>query len=449
MTLPLPSGRIFGTDGIRGQAGLPPLDPATVWAVGKVLGEQYAPGDPLLVAMDTRASGPTLVTQLTQGLGENGIRVRFAGVLPTPAVAFLIPHEGFAGGVMLTASHNPFSDNGIKIFDSHGKKLSDKREKELEAAIRLCREKAPQTFGHMPNPIPGTLADTYLGSIRKNLPCQLEGLQVVVDGANGAGCHFLPRLLADSGATVRTIGDSPDGMNINQECGATAMNALIHEVTARHMDLGVSLDGDGDRCLAVDSKGRILDGDHALFHFARYLEGRQFLIPHQPVVGTVMSNLWLEKAMEHTHPLLRAAVGDRYVWETMEQQNLPLGGEQSGHMILRPFQWTGDGLFSALLWSHLAQEAGGSIPLREDLDPWPQVLINHPVTRKPNLDHEPYSTLIKDFDSTIQKWGGRMVVRYSGTENLLRVMVEGQEKDGANTQAKEFAEKLALVIEEH
>ena len=443
-------GRLFGTDGVRGVANAEPLVPELAYRLGRVaaayLAERAAgtgARPALLVGRDTRLSGPLLEQALVAGVLSTGTDALVAGVLPTPAIAALTRALGACGGVVLSASHNPFADNGIKLFAAQGGKLPDAWEDELEGRLG-----APDT-GPRPTgagigrlrPVAGA-EGRYLALVRATVPGGLEltGVRLVLDCAHGATYRVAPRLFRELGAQVVTLGARPTGTNINAGCGALHPERVQARVRAHPGAIGLAFDGDGDRLMSVDEHGEVRDGDHLLAIFAEAWQARGAL-RGGVVVGTVMANLGLERALAARGlGLVRTAVGDRYVLEEMHRRGANLGGEQSGHIVFLDHATTGDGLLSALqlvriLWESrrpLAELAAGVAKL-------PQVLLNVSVRAKPPLDGLPAVGAV--VGRWRQKLDGRarILLRYSGTEPLARIMVEGDDQMTIETVAREIA----------
>ncbi len=435
---------LFGTDGIRGRAYEPPLDEHTVRRLGAAVAAAIVGGGErprLLLAGDTRESTRTLAEWMASSLRASGADVVWGGVLPTPAVSQLLRHDGgFAAGIVISASHNPAEDNGIKILSPSGEKLADERERELEQRLDEC----PTPSGPGLPEADHRLADTYLDLVAATHEgCRsLEGLHLVVDAAHGAASGLAERLYERLGARVTAIASTPDGSNINRECGATAPSRLADQVVESGADAGVALDGDADRALLVDEQGRVLDGDDILLAWARHLRAIDAL-PGGRVVATVMSNFGLEKALAVDGlELIRCPVGDRSVWLAMAEHGAALGGEQSGHIICSHHGVSGDGLITS---SHvLAIAAGQKHPVSalSDLRRLPQVLVNVPVVRKLPFDELPQvADVLRDATQMLAQ-RGRILLRYSGTEPLARVMIEGE--DAVEIQA--LADRLAITI---
>ncbi len=438
---------LFGTDGIRGRAGIYPLDPATVSRIGTALsvslGDRGRTGTPtVVIGCDTRVSSPGIVAALTGGLRAAGAEIRFAGVVPTPAVAHLVKVLGADAGISVSASHNAWPDNGIKIFSGQGKKLPDAVEARIESLIASAAAVAPVELPEDPS-----LADLYETHLVATIPARLDGLRVVVDCAHGAAFRVAPEAFRRAGAEVIVLAASPDGHNINDGCGALHPAAMAEAVVKTGADLGLALDGDADRAMLADGAGRVLDGDDVLFHWALELE-REGKKPGS-VVGTVMSNWGLEEALAARGiRLIRAAVGDRYVVEEMDRLGVLLGGEQSGHLIRADLTTTGDGTLTGL---HIAASVAATrVPLASGprLVRAPQVLVNVHVREKTPFEGIPgFPGLIARAEERIAG-RGRILVRYSGTELLARVMVEGVERETVESIAGELAGALRLAVGE-
>ncbi len=410
--------RYFGTDGVRGVAGEPPLTPEFVLRLGQAAGAyllQQGPRPVVLLAKDTRLSSDLLEAALAAGLMSQGVRVEHLGVLPTPGLAYLTRALSATLGAMISASHNPYQDNGIKFFGLTGEKLSDEEEERIEALL----QEAHPTRGI------GTVGDfreaerMYLGFLLERAP-DLSGLRIGVDAANGATYRLAPRVFQRAGAEVFPLFTAPDGRNINAGCGSTHPEVLSRLVRELGLDLGVAFDGDGDRVVFVDRKGRLFHGDHILYLNALYRK-------EEGVVGTVMSNMALEARLkERGIAFYRAAVGDRYVLEMLKEKALVLGGEQSGHVIFRDHAPTGDGLLTALLTLKALKAMGGDLSdWYEALPLYPQVLVNVRVSDKRRvMAHPRLEEAVRRAEEKL-KGEGRVNVRPSGTEPFLRVMVEG------------------------
>ncbi|HVW09455.1 MAG TPA: phosphoglucosamine mutase [Bryobacteraceae bacterium] len=425
--------KLFGTDGIRGTAGKPPLDPRTVTALGIALAEDLkSRGEarhPVLIGMDTRESGPSIAAHLAEGLRRGGADAAFAGVLTTPGVAYLTRTGDYSAGVMISASHNPFGDNGIKVFARTGFKLPDAEEHQVEEAIfRLLDgiEEEPKAEALRQNREPKTYLDFLLSTLTSARP--LAGMKVAMDCGNGAASALAPELFRAAGAEVTPIACEPDGRNINLKCGALHPENVRAKVLETGADAGVSFDGDADRAMLVAPSGRIVDGDAVMLIEAKRLQAAGHL-PGNTVVATVMSNLGLQKGLEELGiSMVRTPVGDKYVLEEMVRREAALGGEQSGHVIFREFSTTGDGMLTALQVLETAAKARQSLDeLAAGMVVYPQMLVNVRVKeRRPLEELSRVSAAIKDCEARLDG-SGRVLVRYSGTEPLLRVMVEAME----------------------
>lgn len=436
---------LFGTDGIRGRAGEYPLDPATVSRVGAALASTLHLGGrpvPLTVVLgcDTRISSPGIVAALTGGLLSAGAGVRFAGVVPTPAVAYLVRTLGADAGISVSASHNPWPDNGIKVFSAQGRKLPDELEAELERRIATALPVEP-----VPPAEDSALAGLYEEHLVAKLPARLDGLKVVLDCANGAAFRVAPEAFRRAGAEVVPLAVSPDGRNINEGCGALHPEAMANAVVRSGAHLGLALDGDADRAILADGDGRVLDGDDVLLLWALELE-REGAKP-SAVVGTVMSNWGLEEALSARGVrLVRAAVGDRYVVEEMERHAALLGGEQSGHLIRADLTTTGDGTLTGLHVAAAVAATGVPLSVGPRFARAPQVLRNVRVRERVPFERIPgFPHVVAGAESRIAG-SGRILVRYSGTELLARVMVEGTDRGTVEAIADELAGALQVAL---
>jgi phosphoglucosamine mutase len=435
--------KLFGTDGIRATAGTAPLDPVTVTRVGAALARATGtPGRPLrvLVGRDTRESGPWIERALAQGLAGEGATVVSAGVLPTPAVAYLTPLIGFDAGIVISASHNPFEDNGIKMFGPSGEKLSEATERALEAVVNDPSWQVDDQVE--PRIESDDLSGRYLDHARRILgdAGPLAGSRLVVDCAHGATAPLAPGFFRSLGFYVEAIGIEPDGRNINLQCGSTHLEALQARVVASKARLGIAFDGDGDRALFVDSAGKIVDGDAVLLMAADQLK-REDRLPGPAIVATVMSNIGLEVALrERGIGMVRCQVGDRYVMEEMQRRDLVLGGEQSGHIIFAEHLMTGDGIGTALQVLRIMNATGKDLAeLAAALVTYPQILVNVRVRERADYMKVP---AIADAIARVERrvdGQGRVLIRYSGTEPLLRIMIEGRQQDEIATWAEEIA----------
>ena len=438
--------QLFGTDGIRGVAGQFPLDPATTHAFGQALGSvaRHLGSDPrIVIGMDTRESSPWIAAQVAGGLKEAQVGVRFAGVVTTPGVAFLTHTDSFVAGVMISASHNPYQDNGIKVFGHSGYKLPDHEEHAIEEEIFRLLEAgvnpAPAEFA-----VDEGLDRRYVDNLLSTISTPLHGLRIVIDCGNGAASHLAPDLFRRAGAEVGSICCAPDGRNINLGCGALYIEALQKAVLERAADLGVAFDGDADRSIFVAKSGRIVDGDAVLLIAARALQASGRL-PKNLVVATVMSNLGLEQALDRAGiRLTRTAVGDKYVLEEMLRSGAALGGEQSGHVIFSDYSTTGDGMLTALKIMSIAAETGAGLDeLTAGFTTFPQRLVNVRVREKKTLTDLPsVAKEVRECEAALGK-SGRILVRFSGTEPLARVMVEASDQ----RQVDEFTARIAGAIQ--
>jgi phosphoglucosamine mutase len=440
--------KLFGTDGIRGVAGEYPLDQKTVYAIGRALGDHLPVGPRRVVlGQDTRESSAWIADLLTLGLTESGVETESAGVLPTPGVAYLTHTQGFSAGVVISASHNPWRDNGIKMFGPDGYKLPDAVELEIETGIFALLNAAPEgRIGITVGFNPGRLHTAYVNSLTRVIP-GAERIQVVVDCANGAASSIAPELFTRCGLQAEFTHSKPDGRNINENCGALHPEVVAREVVARGADLGICFDGDADRALFADHNGNVVNGDAVMLLLARELKQRGELA-NDTVVATTMSNMGLEIALRRAGiRLLRAPVGDKYVLEEMIKSGAVLGGEQSGHIILSREATTGDGLLTAI--HVLADIAASGQPLAEligDLKVFPQIIKNVRVREKRPLDQIPeVGQVIKAAEQQLNG-NGRVNVRYSGTESLARVMVEAESEETVSRLANSIAATIESVL---
>ena len=448
--------KLFGTDGIRGKAGSAPLVPETVARVGAALVRSTAvaenggarargTGMRVVIGRDTRESGVWIEEELARGLRSEGATVISAGVVPTPAIAYLARTEGFDAGIVISASHNPYEDNGIKVFGGAGTKLTERLESSVEALVADSTWAVP---GHAATRLPAQDSDTqelgqhYVQHLLEIMKAAgpLAGSKIVIDCANGATAPLAPSLFAQLGFAVDAIGVTPNGRNINLDCGSTHLDGLARAVVAGKARLGVAFDGDGDRALFVDHQGRVVDGDAILLMSAIYLKDRGRL-PGPAVVATVMSNIGLEIALrDRGIEMIRTAVGDKYVMEEMVRRGFSLGGEQSGHVIFSDHLFTGDGLATALNVLRIMADTGEELSaLASKLVTYPQVLVNVRVKQKTDLAQVP---AIADTMRKVEEHlsgNGRLLVRYSGTEPLLRIMLEGKDEGSIRAWADEIA----------
>jgi phosphoglucosamine mutase len=436
--------RLFGTDGVRGVAN-EDLTPELALRLGRAAGHVLGgPGHSVVVGRDTRRSGRMLESALAAGLCSVGMEVRLVGHVPTPGLAYLTKRHGYVAGAVISASHNPAPDNGIKFFDQRAQKLADPIEDEIERLMA-----AEDT---LPRPTEGGIG--LIGDARGlvkdyedfllSMAPKIDGMRVALDCANGATYRVAPAVFAHAGAEVLAFFDTPDGQNINEGCGATAPEALQRFVVDRKADVGFAFDGDGDRVIVVDEKGRIHNGDFVLALAARHFARHGRLDP-KIVIGTVMTNGGLESTLAREGiALVRTQVGDRYVWEEMERRGAQFGGESSGHVIFREFATTGDGILTALEVLHLSRSDGRRISeLADEMEFWPQITRNVKAARRGE-----WESIAAFVDATkraeaLLAGTGRLVVRPSGTEPVLRITVEARDV----TLASRTAESLAQVAE--
>ncbi|HEY1743142.1 MAG TPA: phosphoglucosamine mutase [Granulicella sp.] len=439
--------KLFGTDGIRAVAGEPPLDRRTVHAVGVALATKLkdeANGKlvHVVMGMDTRESGPWIAATLTAGLREAGAGVESAGVITTPAIAFLARKHGFSAGVVISASHNPWRDNGIKIFGGDGYKLPDVVELGIEAEIErvLASSGDPTSAEGLPEVNESYRAE-YIRFLLEAVPdISLDNRRVVIDCANGAASSVAPQLFESLRGTVEVTHASPNGRNINEGCGALHPEVVAAEVKARGASMGFTFDGDADRALFADEHGNVVNGDAVMLVCARDLQARGKLADNL-VVATTMSNMGLEAAFKRSGiRMLRAPVGDKYVLEEMRNAGASLGGEQSGHILFPAKATTGDGLLTALLVLDVVHRSGKTLgELIADLKNYPQVILNVKVREKKPLDSIPaVVTTIRAAEEEL-KDSGRVVIRYSGTEALARVMIEAESEEAMRRHAEAIA----------
>lgn len=437
--------KYFGTDGIRGKIGKFPMTPDFVlklgWAAGKVLADN---GHPLvLIGKDTRISGYMLESALQAGLVAAGVNIRLLGPMPTPAVAYLTRAFRASAGIVISASHNPYDDNGLKFFSSDGTKLPDSVEEEIEVWLeRDFKTVSSDRLGKVVRA--KDAAGRYIEFCKRGLPndVSLKGLRLVVDCANGATYHVAPDVFRELGAEVIPLGNDPDGININDSCGATHVDGLQDAVMRYRADVGVALDGDGDRLIMVDHTGEPVDGDEILGIIASHRIAQGQL--QGGVVGTLMSNLGLEKYVQSLGvPFYRAKVGDRYVIEQMNLHDCELGGESSGHIIVRDHIATGDGIIAALQVLRTMRASGKSLHnLKQVMSKYPQTLLNVPVRERIDLDaSEGIQDAVRQVEQELGN-RGRVLLRASGTEPLIRVMVEGEDA----VETAQLAEQIAAAV---
>lgn len=450
------SRRFFGTDGIRGRVGELPITPELVMHLGYAAGKVLASGAGLssgqhaavLIGKDTRISGYMLESALQAGLSAAGVDIYLAGPMPTPAVAYLTRALRLSAGIVISASHNPFDDNGIKFFSAHGNKLPDAVEQSIEARLELPIETMPSAKLGKARRIDDA-AGRYIEFCKSTFPTELDlrGIKLVIDCANGATYHVAGEVFHELGADVITIGNRPDGLNINHQCGAVHPQALREAVQANGAHLGIGFDGDGDRVVMVDAEGQFFDGDQLLYVIAAYRHSVGLL--EGGVVGTLMTNLGMEHALGALGiPFERSAVGDRYVLEKMQENRWLLGGENSGHIICLDRHTTGDGIVSALQVLHAVRALNK--PLSDLVKPvalYPQVLVNVKVDR--GFDFRANDTVmgaVKHLEQSLSG-NGRVLLRASGTEPVIRVMVEGADRTRISKLADELASAVTMAAQ--
>lgn len=448
--------KYFGTDGVRGKVGTFPITPDFAmklgWAAGTVLASSGT--KEILIGKDTRNSGYMFESAIEAGLSAAGVNVAFVGPMPTPAVAYLASTFRADAGVVISASHNPYYDNGIKFFNNFGTKLNDEQELEIEALLeQALNNNAMQCVSsellgkaRRINDAAGRYIEFCKGTFVKDLT--LDGLKIVVDSANGAAYHIAPNVYAELGAEVISINDKPNGLNINEQCGATHLDSLQEAVLANNADLGIALDGDADRLMLVDSTGAIIDGDQILYILAKSakLQGKM----DGGVVGTLMSNLGLELALKQMDiPFKRAKVGDRYVVEQLKNTGWKLGGESSGHILHLDYATTGDGIVASLLvLTALIQQNESLNEYVAGMQKLPQVLLNVRLSKN-NANEILNTDLVKQAvieAETILADTGRVLLRKSGTEPLIRVMVESTDSVASQTQAENIATAIKALL---
>lgn len=437
--------KYFGTDGIRGQVGLSHINPEFVlklgWAVGRVLvnGQRKK----VIIGKDTRVSGYMLESALEAGLSAAGIDVALLGPMPTPAIAYLTQTLRACAGIVISASHNPFEDNGIKFFTADGSKLPDAMELAIEAEIETPLQTVTSAKLGKTTRIkdaPGR----YIEFCKATIPSltRLTGLKIAVDCANGATYHIAPNVFSELGAEVIAMGNKPDGFNINKDCGSTAPESLQNLVLHTGADLGIALDGDGDRIILVDQAGNIINGDQILYIIAKERHQRGQL--HGGVVGTLMSNYGLEKAINNLDvQFLRTKVGDRYVMEALKEQDWKIGGESSGHIICLDKTTTGDGIIAGLqVLACMVKQEKSLQELVEDIQLLPQTLINIKTDNAESLaKNSKVKGLVNNLSEKLQG-EGRVLLRPSGTEPVLRVMVEGPDSQEVESHAQQLSEEI-------
>ncbi len=441
--------KYFGTDGVRGLVGEGPINPEFVlklgWAVGKVFAQRGR--STVLIGKDTRISGYMFESALEAGLVAAGVDVGLLGPMPTPAIAYLTRTFHAQAGVVISASHNPFHDNGIKFFSGDGTKLDDETELAIEAMLdEPFTTASSEKLGKVVRI--DDAAGRYIEFCKSTTPMSfnLEGMKIVVDCAHGATYHIAPSVLHELGAAVIDIGTEPDGFNINDGVGSTSPNALRKKVLKTNADLGIALDGDGDRVMFVDHKGDFVDGDELLYIIARDRQERRGLC--KGVAGTLMSNLGFELALKELEiPFARAKVGDRYVKELMEVRGWNLGGENSGHIICADLSSTGDGLIAALQVLHALRQSGMTLhDAKNQMSKFPQVMVNIKVADKAGLDNNPkIAAAVAEVERELAG-RGRVLLRPSGTEPVVRVMVEGEQADKVTALCESLAAQVQSLV---
>ncbi len=442
--------KYFGTDGIRGEVGKHPITPDFMlqlgWATGRVFAEEGHGF--VLVGKDTRISGYMFESALEAGLSAAGVDTRLLGPMPTPGIAYLTQTLRAKAGIVISASHNPYYDNGIKFFSVNGTKLPDELEYKIESYIDSPMTTVESSKLGKAKRLPDA-AGRYIEFCKSTVPTKLDfkGLRIVIDCAHGATYHIAPHVFSEVGAEVVTIGVEPDGLNINEECGATKPELLAEKVIEYRADLGIALDGDGDRLIMVDHKGEVVDGDELIFIIAKAKQEAGELKGNM-VVGTLMTNLGMEVALKKLGiNLLRANVGDRYVMEMLVKHNAVLGGEGSGHVICLDKTTTGDGIVAALQVLAQIQLSGKSLhELKLGMQKYPQILKNVRVNKKVNIDE--VESIQKAVKVVEKKMGekGRVLLRASGTEPLIRVMVEGESENEVVNYANYLVDEVKKAI---
>lgn len=441
--------KYFGTDGIRGEVGVFPITPDFVlklgWAAGCVFAREGH--STIVIGKDTRISGYMFESALEAGLSAAGVDVLLTGPMPTPAIAYLARTFRADAGIVISASHNAYQDNGIKFFSAKGTKLPDEVELAIEAQMALSMSTVPSAqLGKVRRveDAAGRYIEYCKGTVNGNL--KLKGLRIVLDCANGATYHVAPCVFQELGAEVIEIASAPDGLNINENCGATNVNSLKTIVLAEEADLGIALDGDGDRLIMVDHQGSVVDGDELLYIIAKAMRGQGMLA--DGVVGTLMSNFGLEQAFKREGiPFVRAKVGDRYVMEMLHSKGWDLGGESSGHIVCKQMSSTGDGIVAALQVLKAMSDTGKSLSeLKQGVVKVPQLMINVAVPK--GVDPLSVAAVQSAVVSAEAELGdsGRVLLRLSGTEPLVRVMVEGEDSVLVNTLCISLAEAVEKAL---
>ena len=443
---------LFGTDGIRGEAGQFPLDTATVIAIGFSLASHLANtshAPEIVIGRDTRESGESIEQALVEGATRAGAKCLSGGVITTPGVAYLTRALHADAGVVISASHNPYQDNGIKIFAPTGQKLDDSVERLIESDVAANADQPAVANASRRSSSPDLeriLREEYLNFLTRKIGRELElqGLTIVVDCANGAGSMLAPALFSRLGANVIAINASPDGRNINRDCGSLHIDSLQKKVVKERADLGVAFDGDADRCLFVDAQGKFVDGDATLWVLSRYLQSHGRL-KDSTVVATVMSNIGLELALQTEGiRLIRTDVGDKYVLEELLRLGASIGGEQSGHIILPELSLAGDGMITALCLLRALRESKKTLAeMTEGFKQYPQILLNVRVREKvPFAELASVRSEVDEVEELLSQ-KGRLLLRYSGTEPLARIMIEGENQ----FKIEGYAQKIANAIE--
>ena len=444
--------RMFGTDGVRGEANLE-LTPELAYRLGRAAALYFNKDGQarpeILIGRDTRISGAMFISALAAGVGSAGGHAVIAGIIPTPAVAYLTKKHRMAAGIVVSASHNPFGDNGIKFFGGDGYKLPDEIEDEIEAIVHRIEKQ--DDFYRPSGPSVGSLKynkallQEYIDFVLSTTDTRLDGMKIVLDCANGAAYEAMPEILRQLGADLTVIHDEPNGLNINDACGSTHLESLIRKVKEVGADIGVAHDGDADRCLCVDEKGNILDGDRMLVICGLALKEKGAL-PGDTIVTTVMANIGFHKAVKAAGGRVEVTkVGDRYVLEEMRAHGYALGGEQSGHIIFGDIATTGDGLVTALQVLRVLKQKGcAASEMTAMMTSYPQLLVNVTVKTKDGWEENARIQKSIDDESTLLGDNGRILVRPSGTEPLIRVMAEGPEQG----QLEEICQRIADVVRE-
>ncbi|MEP7036930.1 MAG: phosphoglucosamine mutase [Acidobacteriota bacterium] len=439
--------KLFGTDGMRGEAGAFPLDKNTIEIVGSSLARQFREKlgrEPrFVIGRDTRESGDWIENSFCRGAISNDAQCESAGIITTPGVAFLTKNDGFDAGIVISASHNPFEDNGIKIFSPNGRKIDEATEREIENDIFQNKQfKINNSKFKIENSKAVEMQNEYLNYLFGEFTTlSLENLKIVIDCANGAASNLAPKLFKQFGAEVSAFNNEPDGCNINKNCGSLHLETVQKKVLDEKADFGVAFDGDADRSLFVDEKGNLVDGDAVLWIMANHLQAENKL-NNQTVVATVMSNIGLEIALNSKNiKLLRTAVGDKYVLQELLNTNSSIGGEQSGHIIFPDKSLVGDGMMTTLFLLEAMRENNKTLSeLTKGFTQYPQILVNVKVKEKRAFEEvkeitEAAAEIEKELDGK-----GRLLLRYSGTENLARVMIEGKNQMEIEAQANSLAE---------